>query len=32
MFLSIKDLYVSYGETEVLKGTSVEVEERKISL
>lgn len=32
MFLSVQDLYVNYGETEVLKGASLEVEEGKISL
>ncbi len=32
MFLSVRDLYVNYGKTEVLKGVSLEVEEGKISL
>jgi len=32
MFLSIRDLYVNYGKTEVLKGASLEFEEEKISL
>lgn len=32
MFLSVRDLYVNYGKTEVLKATSLEVEEKKISL
>jgi len=32
MFLSIKDLFVSYGNLEVLKGVSLDIEKRKISL
>ncbi len=32
MFLGVRDLYVSYGKTEVLKAASLEVEDRKISL
>ncbi len=32
MFLSVRDLYVNYGKTEVLKGTSLEGEEGKIYL
>lgn len=32
MFLSVRDLYVNYGKTEVLKATFLEVEDKKISL
>ena len=32
MFLGVRDLYVSYGKTEVLRAASLEVEDRKISL
>ncbi|MFC1908193.1 ABC transporter ATP-binding protein [Chloroflexota bacterium] len=32
MFLSIKDLFVNYGKTEVLKGVSFDIEEGKITL
>lgn len=32
MFLSVKDLFVNYGKLEVLKGTSLEIEEGEITL
>ena len=32
MFLSIMDIYINYGKTEVLKGASLEIVEGKISL
>ena len=32
MFLSLRDLFVNYGDLEVLKGVSMEIEEGKISL
>jgi branched-chain amino acid transport system ATP-binding protein len=32
MFLSVRDLYVNYGQLEVLKGVSLDIEEGKISV